>query len=221
MSATLIRKCAFCGKDIVITKNNMRMISYKNKSYHTECFKTMCNGRVLKNNRYSPMYSEALQNLKQLETETKKKLMNRFVQDDLNVYLLDQYEVCTLSARFWEYIKDIQKGKYRGKRCLPVDLETLFNMWKDYQKELDKTNAWNRHNGKVIEGESRAIYDLAILMNNYVKYAKKVEKTKREVAEKEKNSRADNSERINYNKIKAVETKDGLGDISDLLDDLI
>ena len=147
--------------------------------------------------------------------------MNRFVQDDLNVYLLDQYEVCTLSARFWEYIKDIQKGKYRGKRCLPVDLETLFNMWKDYQKELDKTNAWNRHNGKVIEGESRAIYDLAILMNNYVKYAKKVEKTKREVAEKEKNSRADNSERINYNKIKAVETKDGLGDISDLLDDLI
>ncbi len=94
-------------------------------------------------------------------------------------------------------------------------------MWKDYQKELDKTNAWNRHNGKVIEGESRAIYDLAILMNNYVKYAKKVEKTKREVAEKEKNSRADNSERINYNKIKAVETKDGLGDISDLLDDLI
>jgi hypothetical protein len=221
MDAILTRKCAFCGKDIVITKNNMRMISYKNKSYHTECFKTMCNGRVLKNNRYSPMYSEALQNLKQLETETKKKLMNRFVQDDLNVYLLDQYEVCTLSARFWEYIKDIQKGKYRGKRCLPVDLETLFNMWKDYQKELDKTNAWNRHNGKVIEGESRAIYDLAILMNNYVKYAKKVEKTKREVAEKEKNSRADNSERINYNKIKAVETKDGLGDISDLLDDLI
>ena len=201
MDAILTRKCAFCGKDIVITKNNMRMISYKNKSYHTECFKTMCNGRVLKNNRYSPMYSEALQNLKQLETETKKKLMNRFVQDDLNVYLLDQYEVCTLSARFWEYIKDIQKGKYRGKRCLPVDLETLFNMWKDYQKELDKTNAWNRHNGKVIEGESRAIYDLAILMNNYVKYAKKVEKTKREVAEKEKNSRADNSERINYNKI--------------------
>ena len=221
MDAILTRKCAFCGKDIVITKNNMRMISYKNKSYHTECFKTMCNGRVLKNNRYSPMYSEALQNLKQLETETKKKLMNRFVQDDLNVYLLDQYEVCTLSARFWEYIKDIQKGKYRGKRCLPVDLETLFNMWKDYQKELDKTNAWNRHNGKVIEGESRAIYDLAILMNNYVKYAKKVEKTKREVAEKEKNSRADNSERINYNKFKAVETKDGLGDISDLLDDLI
>ena len=51
-------------------------------------------------------------------------------------------------------------------------------MWKDYQKELDKTNAWNRHNGKVIEGESRAIYDLAILMNNYVKYAKKVEKDK-------------------------------------------
>ncbi len=115
MDAILTRKCAFCGKDIVITKNNMRMISYKNKSYHTECFKTMCNGRVLKNNRYSPMYSEALQNLKQLETETKKKLMNRFVQDDLNVYLLDQYEVCTLSARFWEYIKDIQKGKYRGK----------------------------------------------------------------------------------------------------------
>lgn len=48
MSATLIRKCAFCGEDIVLTKNDMHMVSYKQKSYHTECFKTMCNGRVLK-----------------------------------------------------------------------------------------------------------------------------------------------------------------------------
>lgn len=221
MDAILTRKCAFCGKDIVITRNNMRMISYKNRSYHTECFKTMCNGRVLKNNRYSPMYSEALQNIAQLEKETKKKLMNRFVQDDLNVYLLDKYEVCVLGNRFWEYIKDIQKGKYRGKRCAPVDLEILFDMWKDYQKELDKTNAWNRHNGKVLEGEARAFYDLAILMNHYVKHAKKVEKAKRETEEKEKNSLTNRGESINYSKIKAVETKDGLGDISDLLDDLI
>lgn len=72
MSATLIRKCAFCGEDIVLTKNDMHMVSYKQKSYHTECFKTMCNGRVLKNNRYSSIYSDALQNLDQLESEAKR-----------------------------------------------------------------------------------------------------------------------------------------------------
>ena len=179
MSATLIRKCAFCGEDIVLTKNDMHMVSYKQKSYHTECFKTMCNGRVLKNNRYSSIYSDALQNLDQLESEAQKKLMHRFVQDEFNEYLIVHYDVGALSRRFWSIIADIQSGKYNGKRCKPIELETLFDMWKDYQKELDKTNAWNKHHGKMIDGEVRVNYDLAILMSNYVKYSKAKEKAKK------------------------------------------
>lgn len=221
MGATLIRKCAFCGEDIVLTRDDMHMVSYKQKSYHTECFKTMCNGRVLKNNRYSSIYSDALQNLDQLESETKKKLMHRFVQDEFNEYLIVHYDVGALSRRFWSIIADIQSGKYNGKRCKPIDLETLFDMWKDYQKELDKTNAWNKHHGKVIDGEVRVNYDLAILMSNYVKYSKAKEKAKKEAEEKEKQSRVKKSVNIDYSKIKAVEQNDGLGDISDLLEDLI
>ena len=94
-------------------------------------------------------------------------------------------------------------------------------MWKDYQKELDKTNAWNKHHGKVIDGEVRVNYDLAILMSNYVKYSKAKEKSKKEAEEKEKQSRVKKSVNIDYSKIKAVEQNDGLGDISDLLEDLI
>ena len=96
MSATLIRKCAFCGEDIVLTKNDMHMVSYKQKSYHTECFKTMCNGRVLKNNRYSFIYSDALQNLDQLESEAQKKLMllwPRLPVIHTDIYLLAKIDI--------------------------------------------------------------------------------------------------------------------------------
>lgn len=115
--------------------------------------------------------------------------MHRFVQDEFNEYLIVHYDVGALSRRFWSIIADIQSGKYNGRRCKPIELETLFDMWKDYQKDLDKTNAWNKHHGKVIDGEVRVNYDLAILMSNYVKYSKAKEKAKKEAEEKEKQSR--------------------------------
>lgn len=219
MDAILTRKCAFCGKDIVITKNNMRMISYKNKSYHTECFKTMCNGRVLKNNRYSPMYSEALQNLKQLETETKKKLMNRFVQDELNEYLIVHYDVGALSRRFWSIIADIQSGKYNGRRCKPIELETLFDMWKYYKEELDRINLRNLKQGDNIFDENRVLYDLAIIMKNYGKIQREMKKEK-VAAEETKMATKTIKEKINYMSIGGKNTEDGQKDISSIMDEI-
>ena len=60
-------------------------------------------------------------------------------------------------------------------------------------------------------------------MSNYVKYSKAKEKAKKEAEaeEKEKRSCVKKSVNIDYSKIKAVEQNDGLGDISDLLEDLI
>lgn len=182
MSATLIRKCAFCGEDIVLTKDDMHMVSYKKKSYHTECFKTMCNGRVLKNNRYSSIYSDALQNLDQLESEAKKKLMHRFVQDELNEYLLKRYNVFKMSERFWSTIQDLEKGKFKCRACHPVDIETLYSMWKYYQKDLDKIHEDNEKNGKQMYGEPWAFYDLSVVLNQYSKYQKMIKDQKKQNA---------------------------------------
>lgn len=219
MSATLIRKCAFCGEDIVLTKNDMHMVSYKQKSYHTECFKTMCNGRVLKNNRYSSIYSDALQNLDQLESEAKKKLMHRFVQDEFNEYLIVHYDVGALSRRFWSIIADIQSGKYNGKRCKPIELETLFDMWKYYKEELDRINLRNLKQGNNIFDENRVLYDLAIIMKNYGKIQREMKKEK-VAAEETKMATKTIKEKINYMSIGGKKTEDGQKDISSIMDEI-
>lgn len=219
MSATLIRKCAFCGEDIVLTKNDMHMVSYKQKSYHTECFKTMCNGRVLKNNRYSSIYSDALQNLDQLESEAKKKLMHRFVQDEFNEYLIVHYDVGALSRRFWSIIADIQSGKYNGKRCKPIELETLFDMWKYYKEELDRINLRNLKQGNNIFDENRVLYDLAIIMKNYGKIQREMKKEK-VAAEETKMATKTIKEKINYMSIGGKNTEDGQKDISSIMDEI-
>lgn len=219
MSATLIRKCAFCGEDIVLTKNDMHMVSYKKKSYHTECFKTMCNGRVLKNNRYSSIYSDALQNLDQLESEAKKKLMHRFVQDEFNEYLIVHYDVGALSRRFWSMIADIQSGKYNGRRCKPIELETLFDMWKYYKEELDRINLRNLKQGNNIFDENRVLYDLAIIMKNYGKIQREMKKEK-VAAEETKMATKTIKEKINYMSIGGKNTEDGQKDISSIMDEI-
>lgn len=219
MSATLIRKCAFCGEDIVLTKNDMHMVSYKQKSYHTECFKTMCNGRVLKNNRYSSIYSDALQNLDQLESEAKKKLMHRFVQDEFNEYLIVHYDVGALSRRFWSIIADIQSGKYNGRRCKPIELETLFDMWKYYKEELDRINLRNLKQGNNIFDENRVLYDLAIIMKNYGKIQREMKKEK-VAAEETKMATKTIKEKINYMSIGGKKTEDGQKDISSIMDEI-
>ena len=219
MSATLIRKCAFCGEDIVLTRDDMHMVSYKKKSYHTECFKTMCNGRVLKNNRYSSIYSDALQNLDQLESEAKKKLMHRFVQDELNEYLIVHYDVGALSRRFWSIIADIQSGKYNGRRCKPIELETLFDMWKYYKEELDRINLRNLKQGNNIFDENRVLYDLAIIMKNYGKIQREMKKEK-VAAEETKMATKTIKEKINYMSIGGKNTEDGQKDISSIMDEI-
>lgn len=219
MSATLIRKCAFCGEDIVLTRDDMHMVSYKKKSYHTECFKTMCNGRVLKNNRYSSIYSDALQNLDQLESEAKKKLMHRFVQDEFNEYLIVHYDVGALSRRFWSMIADIQSGKYNGRRCKPIELETLFDMWKYYKEELDRINLRNLKQGNNIFDENRVLYDLAIIMKNYGKIQREMKKEK-VAAEETKMATKTIKEKINYMSIGGKNTEDGQKDISSIMDEI-
>ena len=114
---------------------------------------------------------------------------------------------------------DIGNGIYKRRRCQPIDCDTLLDMWKYYQKDLDKTYIYNKTRGKDMEGESRANYDLAILMGKYGAYKKA--KAQEEAAEIERQMQSQKDVQINYDKIKIVDSTDGLEDISALLDDII
>lgn len=215
------RKCTVCEKNIN-TKNKENLghiLRYKGKYYHTECFITLAKSRVAKNNSYSASWQKALNNIDALIEDARLAITVKVKTDPLNDYLLINYDVSSLSSRFWSTISDIGNGIYRHKRCKAISCDMLLDMWKHYQKYLNDINAWNKSKGNNIDGEGRANYDLAVLMGKYSEYMKI--KAKREAEEAERELKRKEEIKIDYNKVQAKTKQSGLGDISDLLDDLI
>ena len=218
MAAT--RKCADCGKNISIKdKNNLgHILRYRNKFYHTSCFIALAESRVAKNNSYSASWQDALNNIDALIEDARKAITVKVKTDPLNDYLLINYDVGTLSPRFWSMVADIGNGIYKHKRCKPVNCDMLLDMWQHYQRDLNSTNTWNKSHGKNIEGESRIIYDLAILMGKYGEYTKMKSREAVRAAEAQKEVQQP-KEKINYNGILSNKnTKES--DIYSLLDDI-
>lgn len=220
MSETLKRKCACCGEDIYISKGSIQIISWKNKNYHPDCFVNMCEGRVLKADRHSPSYQEALDSIETLKKESKKKFVSVFARDDLNEHLLSHYDVSRVSDRFWTVTSEIANGEFKKKKCRPIGVYTLFEAWKWYQNELDKIARYNKANKKGPKNDDQRIsYDLAIVLSKVPEYLKAQTKAKAEDAER--TLREKENIKIDYDKIKSNKQSSGLDNINDLLDDLI
>jgi hypothetical protein len=167
------------------------------------------------------MWQEALGHIWELEAETKKMLESYIAKDELNSWLLDNYDVVTIPSYFWQLVADLESGKYRNKKCKPISITTLYPMWRWGQKHLDKIELSNKSNRKGPKNDNdRLRYDLAILISHTEDFKKHQNKiaameSERQIAEKE-------NIKINYNKIKTVHSdNNGLDDISDLLDELI
>jgi hypothetical protein len=214
------RKCAICDKELnTKNKNSLgHILRYKGKYYHTECFIEFAKSRVAKNNSYSASWQNAINSIDALIEDARLAITVKVKTDPLNDYLLINYDVGSLSSRFWSIISDIGNGVYKHKKCKPIDCDMLLDMWKYYQNELNNINKWNKSKGNNIDGEGRANYDLAILMGKYNEY-KKI-KAKLEAEEAERQLRQKESVKIDYSKIKSERKSNGLDDISDLLDDI-
>ena len=214
------RKCAVCEKALS-TKNKENLghiLRYKGKYYHTECFTALAESRVAKNNSYSASWQTALNNIDALIEDARLAITVKVKTDPLNDYLLINYDVGSLSSRFWSTINDIGNGVYRHKKCKAISCDVLLDMWKHYQKYLNDVNTWNKSKGNNIDGEGRVNYDLAILMGKYSEYIKI--KAKRDAEEAERQLRQKEVVKIDYNKIKSEHKTNGLDDISSLIDDM-
>ena len=216
------RKCTVCEKNITIkNKENLgHILRYKGKYYHTECFVALAESRVAKNNSYSASWQAALNNVDALIEDARLAITVKVntKTDPLNDYLRINYDVDSFSSRFWSIISDIGNGIYKHRRCETISCDTLLDMWKSYQRELNDINKRNKMKGNNIEGESRANYDLAILMGKYREYIKRKVKQEAEIIEQQR--RQKESVKIDYSKIKSEHKSSGLDDISDLLDEM-
>lgn len=223
MKINIQRKCKACKGAIDIDRNNVQgVVYYKSFYYHTNCFCELAERRsVLKNGKITE-WKNALDHVEDFENEAKDilsaepKVRPRRDTDDLNDYLIGQYNVTAIPSHFWIAVENLQKGFYRGKRCKKVSIDTLLAAWKWGQRKLDDVNKRNKMNHRGPKDDVQRIsYDFAILVNkipDYLAYKAKQEAAKEEVRTQ--------SPRINYNNLQRTEVKqEGLGDISALLDE--
>lgn len=212
------RKCAKCKGTIKIDHDSIiDIIFYKKLYYHKSCFCELATERSQSKRGKPEDWKHALNSVFVLEADTAKMLRGLCARDDLNIWLLDHYDISAVPSRFWQVVADLECGKYKGKRCKPVTMETLFGAWKWGQRKLDEIARNNRmkHTGPQSD-DARIAYDLAVLVQkipNYLAYEAKMSAVKEDT----KQSAASN---INYNNVQRAEVRhDGLDDISALLDE--
>ena len=147
----IARKCYACKQEIPVDKKNITgILFYKNNYYHMNCFCKLAEENSKKTKGKPQEWKEALDNVSELEKKTKVLLTSRIAHrgatDDLNDYLLSQYNVIEIGSRFWQVIGDLGNGLYKGKRCKKVSVETILGAWKWGQHKL---NEINKHPGKT------------------------------------------------------------------------
>lgn len=219
MAETIKRKCDECKGEIIIERNKMRgPILFKKKYYHHECFCQFCE-RKSSTKRGLPFWQNVLDNIDEYKDDAAEKSLYQFSKDDLNEWILSHYDVVALPSRFWNVVADLENGDYNKKKCKPVSVILLYNAWRWGQKNLDSINRKNKQKrtGPKTDAE-RVNYDLAIIIKHIPDYLKA--KAKRDAEEVEREARAKDKVKIDYNNINNTSVKtEGLDDISDLLDD--
>lgn len=214
----MVRKCAACPNPIEIDKEHAsNIVYYKKKYYHSKCFCDLATKRSQAKIKSASEWKEALDNLWELETETKKMLESSLTKDDLNDWLLSHYDIAVVPSRFWQIVAELERGVYKGKKCKPVLMETLLGAWQWGQKKLDEIARNNKANHKGPQNdEARLAYDLAILVGkvpSYLAYKEKQKVTAIELARNMSYNEVDMS-RIGQQK------KEVKNDISDVFNDL-
>lgn len=219
MGDTMTRKCACCKSVIEIDKNNINDVIFFNKLYyHSRCFEDMATKKAASKRGKPQMWQDALDRLWELEAETKKMLESYIAKDELNEWLLEHYDIVEVPSRLFQIIADLEIGKYKGKRCKPVKVSTLYGCWKWGQRKLNEINQYNKsHNKGPTDDSARLMYDLAILIGkipNYLAY-----KEKQKAAEIEMSNAFSFNNDVDMSRIgqgKQIRKKD----ISDISDDI-
>ena len=221
MSVTILRKCCGCSDPVVIKRDNLSdIIYYKTKYYHSECFCKIAEKRSKTKISTALEWKDALDNMLVLEADTKNMLENSLFQDELNEWLLNHYNITSVPKRVWSTLAELNNGKYKGKKCRPVTMETILDTWRWGQKKLDSISRDNKTNHRGPDDDNaRIMYDLSIIISKVPNYLSHMSKMKM-LQEEEKRESA--KTHINYDNVQPtkVENKEGLDDISDLLDDM-
>lgn len=187
MGDVVIRKCAHCKGEIKIDRDNVgNVIMFNKLYYHSGCFTEVAAKKAVSKRGKPQMWQDALDRLWEIEAETKRVLDSYLAKDELNAWLLDNYDIIEVPKRLFQVVAELELGQYKGKRCKPVKASTLCGCWKWGQHKLDEISQYNKAHSKGPTNDSaRIMYDLAILIGkipNYLAYKEKQKISKNEAA---------------------------------------
>ena len=219
MGDIVTKRCGCCKNEINIDTADVRDVIYFGKLYyHIGCFSEMATKKAAGKRGKPAMWAEALSMIGSLEKETARKLVSEFAFHDLNVWLLDHYDISVLPSRFYQVVHELANGKYKGRMCNPVDIETLCGCWKWGQHKLDEISVYNRSKNKgPVSDADRVMYDLAVLVGKVPMYLADVAKAN--VAHQASASE-DKQPKIDYSVISNCQNNNDDNDILDLIDEV-
>lgn len=188
MADILKRKCAHCKEEILVDRNSIdNVLQYDGKYYHIFCFEEMASEKAASKRGKPAKWQAALNNLQELQNETKSIIEYSWTRDDLNDWLLMNYDIAAVPSRFWQVIAELEQGKYKGKKCKPIKIETVLGVWQWGQKKLNDISANNKQLNKGPNNDNdRIAYDLAILVQKvpqFIAYQEKQRATKEEMVQ--------------------------------------
>lgn len=221
MPEMIVRKCTACKEHIEISRNDLANVIYYDKAYyHKACFCERAEKRSQSKCKKQKEWQSALDGIAVLETETKQMLESAWAKDDLNEWLLGNYDIAAVPARLWQVAADLERGVYKGKKCRPISIDMLVDMWKWGQNRLNKIAAKNKTNHMGPQNDTDRIrYDLSILIGHVGDYIKYTTKTKEESVEIK--NRVQTTNKINYENL-TVQSREKQNDnnILDLMNDI-
>ncbi len=179
MQGELKRKCAYCGKNFIITKKNINeAIYYGNKTYHSKCFVNMCEEKAESNRRnIREKWSDILSSINEIKRNSYNHINPILVKDEVFRFIQDNYNVTVVPTNVWHKLGNIYSGTFKGM-SVGIPPEHLLDMWTRKKSELDKIANRNKTIGKKMTTEQRISYDLSVLINKYDGYLKWLEKQK-------------------------------------------
>ena len=169
----ITRKCAQCGVEMPLDKNNSAgIVLYKKKYYHRDCFIEMVQQKMAAKNAKKAMWQEVLDSVERLTAEATEVIHEAVAKDDLYCFIVERYRLSRVTDLFFKKLDDIYNGTYSGL-VYPIGPEELLAEWEYYWDYLLSSTQF-----KNMTSSQELWYHVAILLGKNADYRAEMERKK-------------------------------------------
>lgn len=168
----ITRKCAQCGVEMPLDKNNSAgIVLYDKKYYHKECFCSMIEQKMADSAR-PKIVQKTLDKLEQHQASATEKIRLAVAKDDIYLFILQRYKLSSLNNLQFKQLDDIYTGKRKGL-AYPIGPEELLAEWEYYWDFLLSSTQF-----KDMTYAQMLSYHLAVLLGKNADYRAEMERKK-------------------------------------------